>query len=283
MNPGYHEGVNRHWIDAHCHLADPRLDPEREEVIRRARQAGITRFIQGGVGPDDWQRQLDIGDRHRKEAEIHPVFGLHPVWVAMHTDEECQSAFEELRGRASQMRALGELGLDHRTRVDGRELPVGHAERQARWFRRQLELRECSSLPRVLHIVRAHGESLRILREGPSSPAGGIVHAFNGDWSVAKQYLDLGFSLSFGGRLAQPGTFEKLRRTVINTPPERLVFESDCPDQSPPGFEGRLNEPVSILEVAQAAARHRGEPAELLLERSRENLERIFRLEPRDA
>ncbi len=265
------------WIDAHCHLADPRLDACRDSWLQDAQAAGIGEFIQGGVGPDDWDRQAALLRRPPgSPGRFHPVYGLHPVWVAEHGREAAEAALQALAGRlrAGRPTGLGEVGLDHRARID-----ASTHELQREFFERQLALPEGRDLPLVLHVVRAHEPALKVLEAARSHRTlGGIVHAYTGGWELARRYLDLGFSISVGGKLCFSTGFEKIRRAVVRIPADRLVLETDCPDQPPPAYEDRLNEPRSLLEVARTAAGLRGEKPEELLERSRDNLRRIFGL-----
>jgi TatD DNase family protein len=259
-------------IDAHCHLADPRLDGVRDELIARARARGITRFIQGGVGPEDWDRQLALAASYPKI--IEPVFGLHPWWVAEKSERECDEALARLpaylyRGAV----AVGELGLDFHGRRSG---TVGHAL-QEKVFKIQLELAKQRDLPLILHVVKAHGRALEILKAVGLPKAGGIVHSFSGELADGEAYIGLGLTLSVGGPVARKG-FERTKQAVVSIPIENWVLETDSPDQPPPSHAGGLNEPVTLFEVAEAFGALKGVSPEAALERSRENLIRIFRL-----
>src|SRR6185437_5725939 len=118
------------WIDAHCHLSDPRLGPVIGQFLKRAREAGIRRFIQGGVSPEDWLRQRALAD---SEEGIFCSFGLHPWWVASHTPDEFQTALESLGEWLPGAIALGELGLDYGKRCPDESRPL-----QKEAFERQL-------------------------------------------------------------------------------------------------------------------------------------------------
>ena len=271
--------THRHWIDAHCHLADPRLKANLSEIFERAQRAGVDRFVQGGIDPADWDRQESLASA-RPPGQILAAFGLHPMWVAENSQDACEAALAELVRRlqpgASGPAALGELGLDHRPRFAPETRP-----RQLEFFQRQLELPEGRSLPLILHVVRAHTEALQALKAVSSRrPLQGIVHSFSGSFEVARQYLDLGFFISVGGTMVGLQSFEKTAKTVIKLPPDRLVLETDSPDQPPPSYAGRLNEPASLWEVACAVGSLRNEAPEAVLDRSRSNLEKLFPWKP---
>ena len=261
-------------VDAHCHLADPRFDGDRGEVLARAREAGITTFFQGGVGPVEWQRQLSLAKR---EQGWLTSFGLHPWFVAQNDEQVCQEAFEQLKMVLHQAFALGECGLDYHPRFakDSRA-------RQLRFLQAQLQLAQSCGKPLVLHVVRAHQPVQEQLdRFGPFK---GIVHAFTGSYEIAKRYLDQGLILSIGGAVTQKG-HHKLKDAVSRLPKEGFIIESDAPDQAPTGFaghqgrDGRIrNEPLAILQVARTLADLRNTGEDEILKLTRDNFKAYFGL-----
>ena len=267
------------YIDAHCHLADPRFAGSLEDVLARSREAGIGAWVQGGVDPEDWDRQLVIQKQY--PGQIYTSFGLHPWWVARSSKSEFDQALKILAARLKEADGLGELGLDYGPRLEA-SLEARAWQREA--FERQLELLEATPKPLVLHIVRAHEDSLSILQKhaqkyskGASFERGGLVHSFSAPREIAQKYLDLGFSLSISGGIARKG-FETLKRAVSYIPLDRLLVETDSPDQ--PLADQQLNEPTALIEIARAIAglrsKHGGESAERILEQSARNITRIF-------
>lgn len=287
------------YIDAHCHLADPRLDSVRERVLEESAKQGVGGYVQGGVDPEDWERQLALKAKYPDR--IYCSFGLHPWWVAelAHLEE---AAFQRESVRALELLdrsvampeavALGELGLDF-----GKRTSESTHGRQRVVFIQQLEIARRHGKPLVLHIVRAHDEAIRILKEHGVPTRGGIVHSFSGNGRAAREYLDLGLSLSISGAITGKG-FENLKRAVVKTPLQRLMIESDAPDQKPApcqgrpdGLPGELNDPASIRVIAAALSRMRDSQlhpsrfqlsgdrgAEALLAQSTENVRRMFGL-----
>jgi TatD DNase family protein len=249
------------WVDAHCHLADPRIE-DVHAVIAQAKAQGITTFLQGGVDPADWQRQRELA---ATEPGIWLAFGLHPYFVADHTDDECESALDQLARELPRARALGETGLDFRPHImkDSRDRQIG-------CFEAQLELARVAQKPVILHLVRAFEESLAVLDHfGQGVP--GMIHAFNGSWPRAKAYLDRGYLISVGGPVCRPDN-QRLHQAVKEIPLEFLLLETDSPDQPPPGIEPEHNRPTTLLRVAARVAEIKGlEPAQIL-DKSRENL-----------
>jgi TatD DNase family protein len=265
---------SKQWIDGHCHLADPRFDTDLDHRLAEARAVGIGVWIQGGVGPEDWERQLQL--QARLGAAIVPTFGLHPWWVAGHGEAELEAALALLEARLPRAMGLGELGLD----ASPHHCPPETLPRQSRAFEAQLAMAKHAHKPLVLHVVRAHPPALEALERLGPFPAGGLVHSFSGSGEIARQYLALGFHLSLGGSVTREG-FQTLKKAVGSLPFDRLVLETDAPDQLPqlPGVEpGSLNEPRHLVGIADAVARLRGVSREELLDQSTQNLKRLFRL-----
>jgi TatD DNase family protein len=265
------------WIDGHCHLADPRLAGKLDDVLAASREAGVDAWVQGGVSPEDWDRQLALkrklaasagsSAKHGK-GPLLTSFGLHPWWVAQAAPEDVEAGLQTLARRLPEADALGELGLD---------LTEKHAASlalQSRAFREQLGLAKSAGKPLVLHIVRAHTQAIEILTEFQPFPAGGLVHSFSASRETAKVYVGMGFLLSISGVITRPG-FQTLKRALTGLPSESLVLETDSPDQPLEGSSG-LNTPARLLDVARAVAALRNQAPEELLEASTGNLKRLF-------
>jgi TatD DNase family protein len=256
------------YIDSHCHLADPRIAGQLDEILARSREQGITAWVQGGVDPEDWTRQRDLKKRFPKE--ILTSYGLHPWWVAKNSREEFDQAVEKLAQNLPDADGLGEIGLDYGPKIQAET----HAHQQYA-FRRQLELLKIHPKPLVLHIVRAHPDASAMLGEFGPFAREGIIHSFSGTKENARKYLDLGLSLSISGGITRKG-FESSKKAVTYIPLDRLLVETDSPDQP---LEGQiLNEPTSLIEIARVIAKLRAkESAENVLLASATNVARIFR------
>jgi TatD DNase family protein len=231
------------YIDCHCHLADPRIADRWPDFVERAEAKGISHFLMAGIGPEDWQRQ---GELCKKSRALLPCYGLHPYWIAAHADVECDKALEELQLRLSDSLGLGEIGLDYREKI---ALPAARPH-QLKYFHAQLALAQKEEKAVVLHIVRAHDDAIRALKK---YSVRGMVHAFNSNWKHAKAYLDQGLYLSIGAAVLDPRN-EPLREAIVKAPLDRLLIESDSPDQPPPELRGQLHEPSTILLVAECLA-----------------------------
>ncbi len=255
------------YIDSHSHLSDPRVQTEVESMIRHAKEKGITQFLQGGVGPEDWQRQRMLKAKH---PEIRLCFGLHPYWVADHTQDECESALDQLAREIGQAEALGELGLDLRPHI-----VKDSFERQVEIFEAQLELAEMAQKPIVLHLVRAFEETKKIFDLHGVPSKGGMVHSFNGSAHEAESYLERGLFLSIGGPVCRPDN-QRLHQAVRILPLEKMLLETDSPDQPPPRLSSSHNEPATLWDVAEMIAQIKKMAVREVLDISSRNLEKLL-------
>jgi TatD DNase family protein len=261
--------IGKNWIDSHCHLADPRLEPCLEEALQEAERLGITFFMQGGIGPEDWQRQRDMNLKY--PGKIGVCFGLHPYWVAQYDEDLCNLALDQLAPILPEALGLGEIGLDFRPHImkDSRE-------RQIDFFESQLDLAEATQKPIVFHLVGAHEEAVRIMDIWGLPKSKGMVHSFNGSWGKAQDFLKRGLYLSLGGPVVWPQN-QKLHQVAKDMPLEYLLLETDSPDQPPPRLKQSLNTPSSLWDVAVKIGELRDLPATEILEISTENFKRLFR------
>jgi TatD DNase family protein len=252
-------------VDSHLHLDMPQFDPDRDEVVARAREAGIVEMlVVGGV---------DEAAGHRRALETAGRYGL-PATAGVHPHEARladEPAYEELRGLARDGRivAIGEIGLDfhyyHSPRPVQREV-----------FRRQIRLARDVGLPIVVHTREADDETVEILDEEGAREAGGVIHCFTGGLGLARRALDLGFLISFSGIVAFPRA-EVIQQAARETPEDRLLVETDAPYLAPPPHRGKRNEPAFVVEVARKVAELRGTTASAVSAAAEANYRRLFR------
>ncbi len=254
------------YIDAHCHLQDPRLAGDLAGVLARAQQADVRAMVVCGTSESDWERVLGLAKAH---AGVVPMLGLHP-WHAAEARTGWPRRLEELLRESGA--GLGECGLDFA--VEGCDRDAQEAA-----LRRQLRLARALEVPLAVHCRKAWESLGRLIREAGLPAAGALVHAFSGSAETAREMQELGFSLSFGCSIADP----KNRRAARVLPavwPERLLFETDAPDLPPRHLEdwppGAPNEPAQLPRVAEAAGRLRGEPPDRVAGLALDNARRMF-------
>lgn len=236
-------------IDSHCHIDVADFDADRDAILARCRGAGITRIVVPAVTAAAWDDLLALC---RAQPGLLPALGLHPVYLDAHHSAHVAALAE----RVQQERpiAVGEIGLDYFVAALDRE-------RQQALFEAQLKVARDADLPVLLHVRKAHDPVLAALRR--MRVKGGIAHAFNGSLQQARQYLDLGFKLGFGGTLTYQRS-HKIRRLAAELPEEAIVLETDAPDMAVASHRGERNSPEYLTEVLAALAEVRDDtPARL--------------------
>ena len=255
-------------FDSHCHLDAPPFDPDRPAVVARARAAGVMRQLVPAVDRAGWEKLRDLC---AADDGLLPAYGLHPMYLDQHQPGHLDDLARWLADERPA--AVGECGLDH-------FVPDLDPETQRYYFLGQLALARDFNLPVVLHARRAVDEVITALRR--TGGLRGVVHSWSGSEEQARQLFDLGFHLGIGG----PVTFERaqrLRRTVATMPIERLLLETDAPDQPGVDHRGARNEPAYLPEVLAVVAALRGESPGQVAAATTANAARLFQRPPLTA
>lgn len=251
-------------LDSHCHIDMPQFDDDRDAVVARAREAGVTNMlIVGGVDEDAG---------HRRALRVAESLGL-PVSAGIHPHEARlanEAIYDELKQLAGEKRivAIGEIGLDFH--YDHSPRPV---QREA--FRKQVRLAREVGLPVIVHTREADDETAALLESEAAAETGGVIHCFTGGLELARRALDLGFFISFSGILAFPRT-EVIQQVARDLPLDRLLVETDAPFLAPPPHRGKRNEPAFVVEVARRVASLRGSSLEEVGAAAAKNFSRLF-------
>jgi TatD DNase family protein len=252
-------------FDTHAHLHFPDFAPDLDDVLARARAAGVRRMVTSGTDADTSRAAIAIAER---DPDVWASVGLHPH-DAEHGDD---ALFAELERLAASPRvvALGEMGLDF-----FRNLSPRPAQEHA--LRRQLALARRLRKPALIHCRDAHAETLAILAEERVNEVGGIMHCFSGDVQVVRRCLDLGLWISLAGPVTYPNA-RALPEVARFVPADRLVVETDCPYLPPQPYRGKRNEPSYLVVTAARVADLRQEPLETLGPLMADNARRLFGL-----
>lgn len=244
------------WIDTHCHLDAPEFDADRQQVLAAARQAGVRQLVLPAVQAAHFGPLRTLAQAHG----LAYALGIHPLYV----DRADDADLERLRDALAAARddphlvAVGEIGLDH-------FVPGLDRARQQHFYLAQLKLARAAGLPVLLHVRRSADALLAGLRRVPVG--GGIAHAYNGSAVQARQFIERGFRLGFGGAM----TFERalqIRALATTLPAEALVLETDAPDIPPHWLyrtaaeraagRGSRNAPDQLPRIARTLAGLRG-------------------------
>jgi TatD DNase family protein len=250
-------------VDTHCHLDVPEFDADRDDVVRRARDAGVTRQIVPAIEAATWP---GLRDACARDDGLFPAYGLHPLLIASHREEHLRALREWIERERPV--AVGECGLDYY--IDGLDRDV-----QATYFDGQLEIARDYDLPLVVHARRAVDAVMASIKR--VGKLRGVIHSFAGSEEQARQLADLGFLIGIGG----PVTYERanrVRRVAANVPLDTLLLETDAPDQPDCAHRGQRNEPARMLRVLETIATLRNEDPDTIARATTRNAERLFGL-----
>ena len=298
------------YFDAHTHVNFAAYNEDREEVILRATDAGVGMNVVG-TQFDTSKAAVALAEKYDN---VYATIGLHPVHTtkSYHDEKELGPSFApdsakattgkkategkegqegftsrgevfnmaayEALGKNPRVIAIGECGLDYyRSDESSKEI-------QKKVFIQQIELANTLKKPLMLHIRpalhslgdagNAYEDALEIIKA--HAKVRGDVHFFAGSWNIAKQFLDIGFTLSFTGVLTFTHDYDEV---VKNAPLDMLLSETDAPYVTPVPHRGKRNEPLYVQEVVKAIARIRGEDLEKVSVQIMANAERVFGLD----
>ena len=263
------ENMNLSLVDSHAHLSMSAFDKDRESVIQRAFQEGVTSILCPIeiTDPKSIEITLDLIDKH---TNIIAAAGVHPHH-AQDFNSDCMKKIEKL-ALAKKVLALGEIGLDFHY-----SFSPPHDQKEA--FRQQIRLAKKLSLPVVIHSREAKDEIARVIEEEKFT-RGGILHCFTEDWNFASHMMDHNFHISFSGILTFPQAYP-LREVAKKIPIEKLLVETDSPYLVPVPHRGKINrnEPSYVKEIAQHLAGLKNISLENLASTTTQNFKSLFMFE----
>ena len=281
-------------IDSHCHIDGPQFDEDRDDVVRRAREAGVAVMLNVGTGnphSDDFRRAVRVAESYEN---VWASVGVHPHDAKLYDDRAEEHLLELARG-SEKVIAWGEIGLDYYYDHSPRDV-------QRDVFRRQIRLAKELDLPIIVHSRDANDDTVEILKEENSLQAKangleltansfgaeknsrkplalshkpGVMHCFGGTPEMALALIEVGFYISFAGNV----TFKKaeeLREAARVVPLDRLLVETDCPFLTPVPHRGKRNEPAMVVHTAQFLAELKGVEFDVLARQTTENFSRLF-------
>jgi TatD DNase family protein len=291
------------FVDTHCHVTDENFDSDRQAVIERATQAGVTTLIEIAESPDMWDAAVALAEKH---ARIYASLGIHPHHAHEVGPREWPGLSQKLREylKRPKVVAIGEFGLDY-YRMQNTQ------EQQQYLFQKQLDLAKEMNKPIVIHcredlpsplpspdmhVGRGRGEAAgegtrahldvqkRIKEYYPNASYAracpvpkGTIHCFSGTWADAQTYLAHGFVLGIDGPVTYPNS-QQLKENVTRLPLERMVLETDSPYLPPQTHRGQRNEPAHVPAIAAAIGDLKHRTSEEVGQRTTLNAKALFRI-----
>lgn len=265
-------------IDSHCHIDGEQFDGDRDEVVVRARAAGVVAMLNIGTGDprsDDFRRAVAVAEKYEN---VYAAVGVHPHDAKLY-DDKAENHLIDLVKSSSKVIAWGEIGLDYYYDQSPRDV-------QIEVFRRQIRTARELGLPIIIHSRDANDETVEILTDEYKTahadkdvcvPPVGIMHCFGGTPPMAEALMKLGFLISFAGNV----TFKKaenLRDSAKVVPLDKLLIETDCPFLTPVPFRGKRNEPSFVVHTAKLLAELYSVELENLALRTSKNFAGLFGL-----
>jgi TatD DNase family protein len=258
-------------VDHHCHLDFPDFAGELEDIVGRARTAGVGMLVTISTRIRRFDGILGIADRF---PQVFCSVGTHPHYA----HEELDVPVAEIVRLAQNPKvvAIGEAGLDYFYDKSPREA-------QAQGFRNHIAAAQETGLPLVIHARDADADVAAILKEEMARKSfTAVLHCFTGGAELARCALDIGLYISFSGILTFKKS-EELREVASSVPLDRLLVETDAPYLAPGKYRGKRNEPAYVVETAREVARVKGVSEKEIAEQTTENFFRLYAKTPRTA
>lgn len=250
-------------FDTHVHLNAEQFNEDLEEVIERAKEAGVNNMVVVGFDRPTITRAMELIETYDF---MYAAVGWHPV-DAIDMTEEDLLWIEELSNHPKVV-AIGEMGLDYHWDKSPKDV-------QMEVFRKQIRLAKKVGLPIIIHNREATADIVNILKEEEASSVGGIMHCFSGSAETALECINMNFYISLGG----PVTFKnakKPKEVAAAVPLDRLLIETDCPYLAPHPYRGKRNEPSYVKLVAEQIAEVKQLTIEEVSQATTENAKKLF-------
>ncbi|MGE5473663.1 MAG: TatD family hydrolase [Ignavibacteriales bacterium] len=253
-------------FDSHAHYDDKRFAEDYDEVILNAFNSGVKYILNAGSDIATSKKSIMLAEKYDF---VYAAVGVHP-----HEAEKLsEDGFNEIKKMGSHQKvvAIGEIGLDYYYDHSPRDV-------QRYWFEKQINLGKELNLPLIIHNRDSHEDMMDIIRKNAPYSNSGVLHCFTGSWEMAKQLLDLGLYLSFGG----PITFKNAKKAIDiigKMPIDRILIETDCPYLTPEPFRGKRNHSGYVNLVAEKISEIRGISMQEAANLTTMNTKRLFGIE----
>ena len=252
-------------FDTHAHYDDEAFSQDREELLEQLKQEGIETVVDVGASLESTQKAIELAEAY---PFIYGAAGVHPNETGCLTEED----MKWLKGCLSHPKvvAVGEIGLDYHWDEPERDV-------QKRWFLRQMELAKEADMPVIIHSRDAAKDTLDLIRQAGGKDMDMVIHCFSYGVDMAREYLNMGHFIGIGGVLTFKNA-RKLKEVAAFAPLEQILLETDCPYLSPEPNRGKRNSSLNLPYVVQALAQIKQVKEEEVVEQTRKNARRFYRL-----
>ncbi len=231
-------------IDTHIHLDDERYRDDLDDILNRAREAGVKRFIIPGADAKTLPRAIEISEQYD---DVYFAVGIHPYDI-----DSFDEANFTLHVGHKKCIAIGECGLDYYRLEGSDEEKEEEKQSQKKVFIAQIELAKKYKKPLIVHIRDASRDSKELLLENNAKEVGGVLHCYNADDELLSLAHE-GFYFGIGGVVTFKNA-KKLVEILPQIPQEKIIIETDGPYLTPHPFRGERNEPKYTINIAQKIA-----------------------------
>ena len=253
-------------FDSHAHYTDDRFSNDVDEVLSSMQKNNVAYILNACSSMDEIPYILELSQKY---PFLYASCGVHPHDVKNMTQNDLQILKDCAKNE--RIKAIGEIGLDYYYDNSPRDL-------QKHWFCEQIELAKEVNLPIIVHDRDAHQDTLDILKTHKANECGGVIHCYSASAEMAKDFLDLGFYIAFGGSV----TFKNAKKTVEAAkcvPLERILIETDCPYLSPEPNRGKRNSSLYIHYVVEKLAEIKDISAYEIEKITCENAKKLFNID----
>lgn len=252
-------------VDSHCHLDRVNLEPydhDFHRFVKETLESGVEHMLCVSIDLESWPAMVSLIEGYK---QISLSVGVHPN--GHDRNEPSVEELSELSKRPGVV-AIGETGLDYFR-------SEGDLKWQRERFRTHIRAAIGCGKPLIIHTRTAREDTLRLMREEDAARAGGVMHCFTEDWSMAEQALEMGFYISFSGIITFKSAAD-LREVARRVPMEKMLIETDSPYLAPVPYRGKSNQPRYLMQVAECIAELKGLSIEEVAEVTKANFNRCF-------
>lgn len=250
-------------FDTHAHLQDEKLRDDVENILNRAREAGVENIACVGYDLPSSREAVLLA---RKYPQIYAAVGVHP--------HDAQTLSPDVLGQLRDLAkdpkvvAIGEIGLDYYRDLSPRDI-------QKEAFIEQIKLAHEIGKPIIIHDRDANQDVMDIVKKQRAGKNGGIMHCYSGSLPLAIESMKEGFYISFAGPLTYKNA-RKPQEIAAKIPIDRLLVETDCPYLTPEPWRGRLNEPAYVRYIVEKMAELRGQHPDEIAYLTGRNARRVY-------